>query len=114
MSPVSWRERAGRIDVRYPSRFAQRLLDDLSQQRRFPAPTRPDNFRQSPSRQPAAGQPFIERFHTCCQRADVGSCGSGKRKGEGEGKGKKIDERLWDHPVLSRSRPSRLPQKKGQ
>jgi hypothetical protein len=96
MGPIAWRKRASRIDVRHPSRFAQRLLDDLSQQRRFPAPTRADNLRQATARQPTARQTGIERFHTRAQRANIGASGSGERER------KKIDERLWQHPVLSR------------
>jgi hypothetical protein len=91
MGPVAWRERARRIDVRHPSRFAQRLLDDLSQQRRFPTPACADNFRQSPAWQPAARQPSVEGFHTRGQRLNIGASRGGERKG------KKIDERLWEH-----------------
>ena len=93
MGPVAWRQRAHRIDVRDPSRFAQRLLDDLSQQRCFPAPASADNFCQTPTWQPAARQPCIEGFHARGQRLNIGA----SRSGEREGKGKKIDERLWEH-----------------
>lgn len=91
MGPVPWRERARRIDVRHPSGFAQRLFYDLSQQRRFPTPSSPDNFCQSTTWQPAARQSGVERFHTGGQRADIGASRGGKREGE------KIDEGLWKH-----------------
>ena len=61
--PVTWRERAGRVDIRDPEPFIDSAFDDAADKGRLPASQCADDLRQSPPWHTFAGEHRVELAH---------------------------------------------------
>jgi hypothetical protein len=93
MRPVAWRERPGGIDVRHPTRPAQRFLHQSTEQRRHPAPLCSHDLCEPASRKATPAEHRIQLLEPRRKRGGNG----GRRRDEGGRRREEIDERLREH-----------------